>query len=131
MDKAAAEIQSQLGRVCAESGKSTSMKAKLRDTPRYDAHVAPSSVKKVVMQVEAGKLDNAVCLRPSGSGESDASGEGKLAGAASASMQQDGVDNVQELPSLHKVFSERVPVPIRYPAPSHVARQQTPWFFME
>lgn len=124
--EAAARIQSQLGRESATRAEGVSNKANLR----ADGYVAPKGVKKVVMQFEVGEEDSASRSNSSGSGKSNASKKNKEAGARGAT-QQDDANEILELPSLVEVFSGVVPVPLRYPAPSHIARQQTPWFFME
>lgn len=127
---AVAGLHSQLGREYAKRVKVDSSKAKEEDTVAVDGDMDPTSVDRVDMQVEVGKEEGAT--RP-GSGASSkriASRKKKEEGVTDASMQQDAVE-IRELPSLAQVFSEVVPVPLRYPAPSHIARHNKPWFFME
>lgn len=97
-----------------------------------DQCMTPTFVKKVAMQVKAGKREDATYWhqQTGGSGEVIASGRSTMAIAMGGTSQQEHMNTSQELPSLGKAFAEAVPVPIQHPAPSHVARQQKPWFFM-
>lgn len=129
-DKAAAGFYSQLGREYAKRAESVSNKASEDNTVRVDGNVSSTGVESIVVQVEVGKEEDAIRSGSSASGKGNASKKKKEEGVTDASMRQDAVKS-QELPSLAQVFSEVVPVPLRYPAPSHIARQNIPWFFME
>lgn len=107
-------------------------KAKPETTARTMSYLAHTSADKVVTQVQVGKQGFAARSKPDGSGEgSNAYDRNKKEGAKGAAMQQEVVDKSRKLASLVDVFSGVVPVPLGLPASSHIARQQTPWFFME
>lgn len=119
-NEAAGRIQRQLDGGHARHTNGVQNKAK----SDLDSTNTAATVQRVVMQVGAGKQNEA-------SSESNAFNTEREEGAMNASMQKEDADRTQELPSLAELFSGVVPVPLKYPAPSHIARQNTPWFFME